>query len=254
MNVKNNYEFSYIYGLVDPRTGIVRYVGSSVNVEDRFKAHMKLWNLKEKTHKNNWIKNLLSEELKPIVVILEEVIFEEWREKEKFWISFFGRDNLTNGSDGGDGSPGLICSEETKEKISKANKGKKRSDEEKEKMRIRFLGNQIAKGTIRDPELVERTRIFMLGNTYSLGCKASDETKKKMSQNKIGRKLNTKNRTSDYIGVNYEKRRGKWISKIRINGKTKTLGAFDSELEAAKKYNEASIEIYGDTMPLNIFL
>lgn len=45
--------------------------------------------------------------------------------------------------------------------------------------------------------------------------------------------------SSKYIGVSWDKQRNKWTSKIWINGKTKNLGRFNSELEAALAYQEA---------------
>ena len=45
--------------------------------------------------------------------------------------------------------------------------------------------------------------------------------------------------TSKYIGVFWDKSRNKWKSSIRINGKTKHLGRFESEYEAHLKYQEA---------------
>ena len=45
-------------------------------------------------------------------------------------------------------------------------------------------------------------------------------------------------RPSKYVGVTWEERRKKWQAKIKINGKTKTLGIFHDEKEAARIYDE----------------
>tara|TARA_R110000772_G_scaffold261421_2_gene379897 strand:+ start:1536 stop:2015 length:480 start_codon:yes stop_codon:yes gene_type:complete len=42
--------------------------------------------------------------------------------------------------------------------------------------------------------------------------------------------------TSKYTGVHWCKPRNKWRAEIRINGKTKYLGSFKSELEASEAY------------------
>ena len=48
-----------------------------------------------------------------------------------------------------------------------------------------------------------------------------------------------KRKSSKYTGVCWEKRRCKWMSRIHIGGKTKFLGYFTNELEAAEAYQTA---------------
>ena len=57
--------------------------------------------------------------------------------------------------------------------------------------------------------------------------------------------------TSKYKGVSFDTSRSKWISSIQINGKTKHLGRFESEEEAAKAYDKASYAEYGVYARLN---
>lgn len=38
-------------------------------------------------------------------------------------------------------------------------------------------------------------------------------------------------------GVTYDKRTGKYLAQIRYNGKNKNLGYFDTQEQAARKYN-----------------
>lgn len=45
--------------------------------------------------------------------------------------------------------------------------------------------------------------------------------------------------SSKYVGVSWDKNSKKWISRIRINGKIKHLGMFNSEENAAKYYQDA---------------
>ena len=42
--------------------------------------------------------------------------------------------------------------------------------------------------------------------------------------------------SSKYIGVGWDKSRQKWVSRIRINGKLKQLGRFNTEIEAHITY------------------
>lgn len=89
------------------------------------------------------------------------------------------------------------------------------------------------------------------------GKKHSPESIEKMSKAKRGENHNMwgkkrQNSTSQYIGVYYDKSRGLWATKINCNGKTKFIGRFKVELDAAKAYNIKAIEIYGDKAKLNI--
>lgn len=44
--------------------------------------------------------------------------------------------------------------------------------------------------------------------------------------------------TSNFIGVCWDKSRNKWVAQISINGKTKLIGRFNIEYEAAQAYVE----------------
>ncbi len=93
----------YIYALVDSRDDRVRYIGRTVNPEKRLRKHIN--ELEFDTHKNRWIKKLLSLNLKPYMIIIQCVEETIWREREKFWIGKCKElgFSLTNGSLGGDG-------------------------------------------------------------------------------------------------------------------------------------------------------
>ncbi len=111
-----------IYGLFDPRTEELRYVGKSCSGLERPRQHIKPRLLKARTHKNSWLKSLLSEGLRPEIDVLEEHAGPETlNEAERFFIAYFRGIGcrLTNGTDGGDGvSAGRIQSLEEKAKRS----------------------------------------------------------------------------------------------------------------------------------------
>lgn len=52
-----------------------------------------------------------------------------------------------------------------------------------------------------------------------------------------------KNKTSKYTGVSWDKHRGRWTSKIKINGNTINLGRYKCELEASEAYQNKLKEI-----------
>jgi len=55
-----------------------------------------------------------------------------------------------------------------------------------------------------------------------------------------------KNASSQYLGVSYYSKSGKWRSQITQKGKKIHLGDFDSEFDAAIAYDNASYKLYGD--------
>jgi hypothetical protein len=52
-----------------------------------------------------------------------------------------------------------------------------------------------------------------------------------------------KNKTSKYTGVSWNKARNKWVSQIKINGKTVPLGRYKCELVAAIVYQKKLKEV-----------
>lgn len=58
----------FIYALLDPRTGDIRYIGKTNNPHKRFIRHK---NNREKRHCADWIASLVREELLPVMRILE---------------------------------------------------------------------------------------------------------------------------------------------------------------------------------------
>jgi len=70
-------------------------------------------------------------------------------------------------------------------------------------------------------------------------------------QNLFNSKIRTTNK-SGYCGVTFDKDRGKWFASIRINGKTKGLGRFETPKEAALEWNRVALESRGEFARLNV--
>jgi group I intron endonuclease len=167
--------------LVDPETREVRYVGKSVDPENRFHAHLAPSHLKDRTHKNAWLRRVVGHGLRPVLLILEEVpAGEDENARERFWISFYREcgARLTNGTDGGDGTLGRIVSDETREKMARAQRGKKGPPQSEETRRKKSEAN---KGRSHSAETREKLRQGRLGKKHS------EESKRKMSEVKRGR-------------------------------------------------------------------
>lgn len=69
--------------------------------------------------------------------------------------------------------------------------------------------------------------------------------------------LNAANRTkikgtsSKYRGVTWHKRDNKWQASIQINGRSRHLGYFTYEINAAKSYDKAAKRLFGEFANLN---
>lgn len=59
------------------------------------------------------------------------------------------------------------------------------------------------------------------------------------------------NNSSGFKGVSWYKNYEKWEAYIRIDGKKKRLGYFDSLIRAACVYDDAARQVYGDFARLN---
>jgi hypothetical protein len=88
-----------IYGLVDPRTDRVRYVGKTTwSLTHRLRGHIN--GATTATHKGRWILALRAEGLCPSAIPLEVVPVEAWEAAERGWIERL--DDLTNSTPGGE--------------------------------------------------------------------------------------------------------------------------------------------------------
>ena len=60
-----------------------------------------------------------------------------------------------------------------------------------------------------------------------------------------------KNGSSPYKGVSFHKDTGKYVARIMIEGKAKSLGYFDNPEEASVAYEKAADEYFGSYKPKN---
>lgn len=168
----------YIYGLKCPEKGVVRYIGKSKKPKARYRTHLSHSKAEryDNIHLYRWIAKLLRNELKPELVILEACTNEDWKEKEKEWISKIGLDNLLNMNEGGIEPPdntGFRWSEEQKANHSSHNrKGKPQWVD----IPHPLLGKEHpAKGQKRPKEFCELMRKERLENNGMRGVKLSKE-------------------------------------------------------------------------------
>ena len=76
-------------------------------------------------------------------------------------------------------------------------------------------------------------------------------TRSQNSANRAGdvRKAGT---TSVYKGVSWNKTKQKWVAYIHVNGKTRSIGYFVDELDAAIAYDKAASATWGEFARLNL--
>ena len=91
-----------IYGLINPETNLVMYVGkTTMSLKRRLCLHISK-SKKDKTKKDKWILSII-----PQIILLEETDICFANKKEKEWIEKFGMNNLVNGNIGGGGNNGI---------------------------------------------------------------------------------------------------------------------------------------------------
>ena len=109
-----------IYTLSDPVSGRVRYVGiTRLKLAKRLNKHVSFARQGKQFHTSNWIRSLLKQGLRPIIIEIEATS-DPWR--EKYWIEYYRSrgEDLTNASDGCEGQLNSCRSLETRAKISVA--------------------------------------------------------------------------------------------------------------------------------------
>lgn len=189
---------SRIYALCEP-SGKIRYIGKTVrSLTTRFSGH-----LYEARCGNNyrccWIRSLLSKGFLPKIQLIGEVDGDGGKE-EIAWIKYFKDEGvkLVNSTDGGDAPPsrtGKGLSDEHKQKIGLANKGKTRSAISCEKNRLAHIGKAMP----------VKARMKFFGNKWNKGRKHSAQSRLNMSLAHIGKK---------WSPLTFQRRKGRIISDI----------------------------------------
>ena len=172
-----------IYGLVDPMTSLVRYVGLSSNGLQRPRVHHCPSTLEAEgdTHKTRWIRSLIADGLRFHIAILQESSADALKADEQWWIAYAKASGwpLTNATSGGEQPrfsdesrakmsaarkrrPRSPCSPETRAKISAARKGWTPSPE------TRALWSSIRKGYKHTDEA--RAKISAAGRRRKSQC------------------------------------------------------------------------------------
>lgn len=204
-----------IYGLVDPRTEAIRYVGMSSSGLTRPKSHGQS-GLNRQGHRTNWILELRNAGFNYEIRVLEEVANQsELPTREVLWIAHLraAGHHLTNHTDGGEGTPGYRPEAEARHERSERMKDWRPSPAMIEAARRTWTGRKHSEETRKKMSL-----------SHS-GYVTSAETKQKISAIHAGKKLSSEHRAK----ISRAK-----IGKPRPDARDLRLGVPRSEATRAK--------------------
>ncbi len=136
-----------VYGLVDPRTCMVRYVGKSCSGLSRPRQHSKR-GPSTGPHCSAWVGQLQANGLGYEIAILEtRESSEGLSDAERWWIAY-GRAcgwPLTNLTDGGDGLTNPTA--ETRARMAAANRGRRATPETRARLSAAQMGHVVTAAT-----------------------------------------------------------------------------------------------------------
>ena len=187
-----------------------------------------------KIKRNNiWYKITNKTDFK-VEIVLDNLTWDEVCEKEKEFIAIYGRKDLGKGTlcnltDGGEGAIGrkYITSEETKLKLSKAHKGKKASEETRQKLREKFANRIFSESHIEGLKKGWQNRKVKSPN---------EETRRKIAATLGSKPFKVFDLEGNFVGEFYSKAqviKELNISKTMVyemfNGKKNTVKGFKFE-------------------------
>ena len=151
----------------------------------------------EKIKRNQFWHNIIAKTDYEVEILFDNLTWEEAGEKEKEFIKLYGKRNSNNGTlvnitDGGGGILGARHNEESKRKIGKESKNRKRqprSEETKLKLRLANLGKVGAnKGKSPSQETRDKIANTLRGKVGpNKGKPMTEEAKRKMIATKTGK-------------------------------------------------------------------
>lgn len=146
-------KIQFIYALICPIDSTIKYIGKTTDLTVRLQGHLNYALKRDHLQgKHKWLRDLNSQNLKPIVKILEECTNENWQEREIYWIDFYRSITiLFNKTHGGEdfvfrsgnnpwNKGGGMYSEESKKKMSDSKLGLTLEESHKNKISQSLLG------------------------------------------------------------------------------------------------------------------
>lgn len=222
-----------IYGLFSK--GILRYVGKTkLSLLVRLQTHLSEARGKRKYYRLDWLRSL---EEPPIILLLAECPFSEWRAAEREWISIaraYGC-KLVNGTVGGDGCDGL--SAESNEKRKQSIRRARRSNNTSGATGVTYDSRRaFFQASIR----IDGKNNF-LGYFLTFGeasdARARAEVGKDISAIRPPSNRPQRNNTTGCPGVTYRKDNDTWQARFWDGKTSRSAGCFKTLSEATVALN-----------------
>jgi group I intron endonuclease len=213
-----------------------KYIGQAVNIERRKNEHFKL--LENNRHPNDHLQKSWNKYGKTNFSFCSIENFDNENtltEKERYWMNYYNTMNSDFGYNKKEAGKKGKLSQESKNKISLKNKGRKPSEN--------TIKNGILSRKGKHLSVEHRKKI----SNSEKGRVISNNTREKIRISHCGKNsvfLGKKNNnaTSSFYGVYYSKSRNKWIVHLSINGKKIFIGRFCDEIKAGLAYNNFIIQ------------
>jgi DNA-binding XRE family transcriptional regulator len=181
-----------IYGLIDPRTGLLRYVGKTQRPARRLASHIAYSRKGHHTHACRWIRCLLREGLKPVMQLIE-VCEGNGCPQEIFHIRLARADGckLTNATGGGEGTGGALYPPERRQAMSERSKAMWKQPGMRERLVAAWKGKEhsaesrakmsaVRKGVPKPEDWKQRVRATLAGrNTAPIESRRAAAQKRK---------------------------------------------------------------------------
>lgn len=199
-----------IYLLLDLTSGLVRYVGQSVNARKRLWAHLWAARHGRPGRVYNWLRKLLEAGHTPCLAVVDRCDPADADACECYWIAELRSQGfpLANLTDGGGGIRGHKHTVETKARIGRAHAGKVISEDTRSKLSALRKGRKLSAehranigkastGRLATEQTKKKLSELRLGNKHPLGCVRSPETRAKMRASARRGDKNPKAKVSD---------------------------------------------------------